>query len=365
LACRNGLEDAGFAREGREKPVEEVTLPVLTVGGSRFAFTIEGFGVSSRARMLDFRDFFHWPDFIPRNGRFVVNGIEVSVLRSIERALRNGADLSLMEVEPLPDSIPLLGDTRSQPYVPIQAAKALVKTACSLCPKQELDQCRGAIDWVRGRRQQNFGSFPVLFAFTPGTFDERVSHVVVLRRKDEGPEPFLWCVVQFRNYRFQVFVPFCSADAHWHGKRDAPATRFEHYPSMLPPDWPKGPTQFHWFNWAGTETERTSWNVSHHMEKLISITRPTGVATETEATITQHTVPRCYLLGSARPIDFNVSLKRESNASALVPIRKSSIGVLSSPLGFRSSPLTSTATDFLAVTPGFATRSRSSMLIAG
>ena len=98
-----GLEDAGFAlREGREKPVEEVTLPVLTVGGSRFAFTIEGFGVSSRARMLDFRDFLHWPDFIPRNGRFVVNGIEVSVLRSLERALRNGADLSLMEVEPLP-----------------------------------------------------------------------------------------------------------------------------------------------------------------------------------------------------------------------------------------------------------------------
>ena len=51
------------------------------------------------------------------------------------------------------------------------------------------------------------------------------------------------------------------------------------------------------------------------------------------ATITLHTVPRCYLLGSARPIDFNVSLKRESNASALVPIRKSSIAVLSSPLG--------------------------------
>ncbi len=52
------------------------------------------------------------------------------------------------------------------------------------------------------------------------------------------------------------------------------------------------------------------------------------------ATITQHTFPHCYLLGSARPIDFNVSLKRESNASALVPIRKSSIVVLSSPLDF-------------------------------
>ena len=42
----------------------------------------------------------------------------------------------------LPDSFRLLGDTRSQPYVPIQAAMALVKIACSVCPKQELDQCR-------------------------------------------------------------------------------------------------------------------------------------------------------------------------------------------------------------------------------
>jgi hypothetical protein len=50
------------------------------------------------------------------------------------------------------------------------------------------------------------------------------------------------------------------------------------------------------------------------------------------ATITQHAVSRCYLLGAARPIDFNVSLKRESNAKALVPARKSSIAVLSSPM---------------------------------
>ncbi len=184
----------------------------------------------------------------------------------------------------LPDSFRLLGDTRSQPYVPIQAAMALVKIACSVCPKQELDQCRGAIDWVRGRRQQTFSPLPVLFAFTPGMFDGRVSHVILLRRKDEDTEPYLWCVVQFRNFRFQVFVPFCPADTHWLGKPNAPTTRFEHFFSMFPPDWPKGRTQFHWFNWAGTEKVRTSWNVSYHMEKLISITRPSDKATQTEAT---------------------------------------------------------------------------------
>ena len=142
----------------------------------------------------------------------------------------------------------------------------------------------GAIEWVRGRRQQTFGSFPVFFAFTPGAFDERVSHVILLRRKDEGPEPYLWCVVQFRNFRFQVFMPFCPADANWFGKPDAPATRLEHYPSMFPPDWSRGPTQFHWVNWAGTEKVRTSWDVSHRIEKLISITRLRSQTAPTEAT---------------------------------------------------------------------------------
>lgn len=98
-----GLEDAGFAlREGREKPVEEVSLPVLAINGRRFAFTIEGFGFSSRVRVLDPLDFFHWPVFMPRNGQFIVTGIEVSVLRLIERTIRNAADSSLMEIEPLP-----------------------------------------------------------------------------------------------------------------------------------------------------------------------------------------------------------------------------------------------------------------------
>jgi hypothetical protein len=98
-----GLELAGFAlREGREKPVEEVTLPIITIGGRPFAFTIEGIGVSSRARLLDGHEFFHWPEFMPTNSRFVVTGIDVAVLRLIERSLRNAADLSLLEIEPLP-----------------------------------------------------------------------------------------------------------------------------------------------------------------------------------------------------------------------------------------------------------------------
>ena len=117
-----------------------------------------------------------------------------------------------------------------------------------------LEQCLGAIEWVRGRREQTFSSLPVGYAFTPGTFDERVSHVILLRRNGEGSEPYLWCVVQFRNFRFQVCGPFCPADASWFGKADAPPPTFEHYPSMAPPDWSPGPTEFQWLDRIGQIT---------------------------------------------------------------------------------------------------------------
>jgi len=74
-------------------------------------------------------------------------------------------------------------------YVPLEAAKALVKSACSVCPKKELGQCRAAIDWVRGRREEGFTAFPVGFTFTRGVegLGDKVSHIILLRRKDEGP----------------------------------------------------------------------------------------------------------------------------------------------------------------------------------
>lgn len=170
----------------------------------------------------------------------------------------------------LPETIPLRGDLRSQPHVPIEAVKAIVKFACSICPKGELDQIQCAIDWVRGRREAQFTSFPVGFAFTPGAFpvSEMASHVILVRRKDDGPEPYLWFLIQFRNFRFQVPIPFCAADVGvaW--------SRMEHFQSLFMPSWPRGETTFSWLNWSGTEKVRISWNVSHRVEELISKINP-------------------------------------------------------------------------------------------
>jgi hypothetical protein len=121
--------------------------------------------------------------------------------------------------------------------------------------EEELDQIQGAIDWVRGRREIQFSSFPVGFAFTPGAegAGDAVSHVILLRRKSSNSEPYFWFLVRFRNFRFQVPVPFSPADESiaW--------TRMEHFQSLFPPSWPRGETTFSWLNWSGTEKNRTSW----------------------------------------------------------------------------------------------------------
>lgn len=71
------------------------------------------------------------------------NPEETLCVRSSERGLEiHLTDPALMgnlaEGEPYEFTVPT--DASSQPYVPIRAAKALVKTACSVCPSQAIAQ---------------------------------------------------------------------------------------------------------------------------------------------------------------------------------------------------------------------------------
>jgi hypothetical protein len=174
----------------------------------------------------------------------------------------------------VPTEIALEGDTSSQPHIPIRAAKALVKIACSVCPTEELQQCQGAIDWLKGRKTTRLAPFPVLFAFTPGVAGDVLNGVKLLRRKGGGPEPYLWCVVQFRHFRLQTYVPFCPADRDWFREDAAFTLTYTHYPSPFGPDWPRGATTYSMADWSGEQPVRTTAEVSLHVEKLIGVTRP-------------------------------------------------------------------------------------------
>lgn len=167
-----------------------------------------------------------------------------------------------------PDVIKLTGNTASQPHVPIHAAMALVKMACSVCPREDLGQCQNAIGWLAGRHEFRMSQFPVYFAFTPGPISDVASEAVLLRRKGGGAEPYVWFVVQFRNFRFQIFIPGCPADEHWASEGSTLPVTLKHYPSRFGPDWPFGPTRFFWADWSGTEPVRTTATVTHQIVQI-------------------------------------------------------------------------------------------------
>lgn len=173
-----------------------------------------------------------------------------------------------------PDAIDLTGNTASQPHIPIRAAMALVKMACSVCPSEELSQCQNAIAWLAERQGFRMSQFPVYFAFTPGPIGDEASEAVLLRRKGDSAAPYLWFVVQFRNFRFQAFVPGCPADAHWCSEGSAIPVSLKHYPSRFGPNWPFGPTTFSWGDWSGTDPVRTTSKVSHRLVEVLGVTRP-------------------------------------------------------------------------------------------
>jgi hypothetical protein len=160
-------------------------------------------------------------------------------------------------------------DGTSQPYVPVRAGMALIKVACSLCPPAELGQCLGAIDWLMQRTDAAFTNLPVLYAFTPGPIGAASGEAVLLRRKHEGPEPYLWCIVQFGNHRFQVFVPFCPADGCWFKPNQPIKVTTKHFPSRFGLDWSFGPTTYGVLDWSGRELVRTDAKMTFHVERAI------------------------------------------------------------------------------------------------
>lgn len=171
-----------------------------------------------------------------------------------------------------PYKFTVLADASSQPYVPIRAAKALVKFACSVCPPQELGQCQRAINWLMGRMDVYFSQFLVLYAFTPGPIDELASEVTLLRRKGAANEPYLWCTIQFTNHRLQFFVPRCPADDELF--RPGVPGRFtvRHYrPPDFGPDWPFGETEYRRLDWSGSELVQTAATATLHVDLAMRV----------------------------------------------------------------------------------------------
>jgi hypothetical protein len=185
----------------------------------------------------------------------------------------NGLHFTLVSADPMaqlsnggPMNFSLPVDTPSQPYIPIRAAMALVKAACSVCPLSELNQCDMAMDWVMERMYARVLKFPVLHAFTPGPNPYGVGKIMLLRRRVDEPIPYLWCIIATANYRFQFFVPFCGNDG-WlkYGAESTFETR--HFPIPFDNGWVYGQTKYSMFDWSGEEPVVDRPRVTLHVDR--------------------------------------------------------------------------------------------------
>lgn len=178
---------------------------------------------------------------------------------------------------PLSLSLPV--DTPSQPHVPLNAAMALVKIACSICPAVMLPSVQPAIDWLMGNAQARVQGFPVLYSFTPGPNPYQTGKVMLLGRKVDEAIPYLWCIIASTNYRFQFFVPFCPEDG-WAENGKQASFNCMHFPVPFGPDWQYGKTEYRVFDWSGTEPIVKTPEVTMHVEKAERI----NTANDTEIT---------------------------------------------------------------------------------
>ena len=74
-------------------------------------------------------------------------------------------------------------EMKTQPYIPVRAAKAFIKSAISVLPKELLSECENTILWLLGKTTVNIDKFPVLYAFTPGVNPYKNGKVMIFRRK--------------------------------------------------------------------------------------------------------------------------------------------------------------------------------------
>ena len=157
----------------------------------------------------------------------------------------------------------------SQPFVPIRAAMALIKAACSVCPISELSQCQPAIEWLGKRRDGAFSSFPVLYSTTPGPVGRDISGILLARRIDDAPAPYLWCVIQWVHHRLQAFVPFCPGDLNWLSEGVEVPFVPKHFPSWFPPEWHRkyGAANYDVFDWSSSEAQRVLSTVTVQITK--------------------------------------------------------------------------------------------------
>lgn len=162
----------------------------------------------------------------------------------------------------LPVDHELFGNSNSQPYIPFRAAMSLTKIAALLCPSPYIHEFRRAIDWLNCPTMATIKGLPVGYAFTPGPVPESASHAMLIRRTTDKPIPYMWFILQCRNFRLQSLIPLCESDSFWYRQGEPTPVSFFHFPSVFDENWNWGRTQFGTLDWSSSQPQRDGASVS-------------------------------------------------------------------------------------------------------
>jgi hypothetical protein len=111
------------------------------------------------------------------------------------------------------------------PYTPIAVLKAFTKMALSLLPDEEIPNFQEALAWSRNANHKADPvkpfAFPVLYTFVPGNNPVETAALLLRRRSDDLPVPYLTFVLSYGNEMFQTIIPCPEHDAAIGGQKIA------------------------------------------------------------------------------------------------------------------------------------------------
>jgi len=159
---------------------------------------------------------------------------------------------------------------KTDPYIPIRAAKAFIKSAISILPKELLCECENTILWLLGKATVNVDKFPVLYAFTPGLNPYKNGIVMICRRKSPNEEiPSLWFIIGITNFLFQIMIPFCKSDS-WMAYGKENTFEITKFPTLFPKEYEDkyGDTVWYCEDWACDKPTVQNREASFHFDKI-------------------------------------------------------------------------------------------------
>ncbi|HEY5331555.1 MAG TPA: HNH endonuclease [Acidobacteriaceae bacterium] len=117
------------------------------------------------------------------------------------------------------------------PHTPVAVLKAFAKIAISLLPEEELPNFRAAMAWIRNADHQiglvKTSFFPALYTFVPGNNPLVDSVILLRRRRNTLPVPYVTVVLTYGNEVFQTVLPSPDRDAALSGQK----VRFPYFPT--------------------------------------------------------------------------------------------------------------------------------------